>query len=150
MLYCLPYRVTLYVQYTGATLWECVLLSQVDSPPLPPVDPSLVAELQAQVQAQFRYLAAKSRRVSRDGVGGGAGEVDTIRDRLSSLCAYVVLSGLLQSEQFGLIMDVLLLQVVELECMRSGREELKLLAKKEIVSTMVKPGIQQSMNVSIE
>ena len=125
----------------------------MDSPPLPPVDPSLVAELQAQVQAQFRYLAAKSRRVSRggeDGGGGGVGEVDTIRDRLSSLCAYVVLSGLLQSEQFGLIMDVLLLQVVELECMRSGREELKLLAKKEIVSTMVKPGIQQSMNVSSE
>lgn len=96
----------------------------------------------------------KSRRLSSGRARGKDGydviEVDTVRERLSSICSYIILSGLIENERVAPVLHVLLLQAVEKECEGGGKEELRLLAKKEIVTALVKPGVQQLMNVSSE
>ena len=128
---------------------------QVDSPPIPPVDGSLMVELQSRLQAVYQHLGGgilKARRGRRRGGGegeqGGDIEVDTVRERLSDTCSYLILSGLAEDERVSPALHVLLLQAVEAECEGGGKEELKLLTKKEIVSAMIKPGMQRMINVS--
>ena len=74
-------------------------------------------------------------------------EVDTVRERLSNICSYLILSGLAEDERVEPVLKVLLLQAVERECEGGGKEGLRLLAKKEIVSAMIRPGMQFLMNV---
>ena len=125
---------------------------QVDSPPFPPVDASLLAELTAQLQAQFLRLGGdtlKARRGRRGEGEGAESKVETVQRKLSNVCSYLILSGLAEDERVSPVLQVLLLQAVEEgECERGDKEELRLLAKKEIVSAMIRPGMQQMMNVS--
>ena len=124
---------------------------QVDSPPLPPVDTALISELKARLQAQYQRLGGNTLRAGRGrgrGGGGGGGDVDTAQERLSNICSYLILSGLADDERVAPSLQVLLLQAVEGECEGGGREGLRLLAKKEIVSAMIRPGMQYMMNVS--
>ena len=65
--------------------------------------------------------------------------------RLSHICSYIILSELAKNERVAPALQVFLLQAVEMEC---EGEELRLLAKKEIISALIKPGVQQMMNVS--
>ena len=80
----------------------------------------------------------------------GGVEVDVVGLRLSNVCSYIILSELAEDERVTPALQVFLLQEVETECEGGGREELRLLAKKEIVSALIKPGVQQLMNVSSE
>ena len=72
-----------------------------------------------------------------------------VRLQLSSICSYLILSGLGEEASIAPLLKVLLLQAVEGECEGGGKEGLRLLAKKEIVSEMVKPGMQQMLDVSV-
>ncbi|CAI8024840.1 Ubiquitin carboxyl-terminal hydrolase 25 [Geodia barretti] len=112
---------------------------QVDSPPLPPVDAALTTELQLQVQTQYRHHSLYQRLEGRE---GGDSEVE-VQMRLSHICSYVILSELTKNEMVAPALQVFLLQAVEMEC---EGEELRLLAKKEIVSVLIKPGVQHMMN----
>ena len=113
----------------------------MDSPPLPPVDAALTTELQLQVQTQYRHHSLYQRLEGRE---GGDSEVE-VQMRLSHICSYVILSELTKNEMVAPALQVFLLQAVEMEC---EGEELRLLAKKEIVSVLIKPGVQHMMNVS--
>lgn len=126
----------------------CIFM-QVDSPPIPPVDLSLMSELNARLQAQYQRLGGdilKARQ--RRGRGKEDSEEDMVQERLSNICSYLILSGLADDERVEPSLQVLLLQAVEGECEGGGREGLRLLAKKEIVSAMIRPGMQYMMNVS--
>lgn len=123
---------------------------QVDSPPLPPVDLSLMSELKARMQAQYQHLGGNILK-GRKGRGREQEEEyeeDTVQERLSNICSYLILSGLAEDERVEPSLQVLLLQAVEGECEGGGKEGLRLLAKKEIVSAMIQPGMQYMMNVS--
>ena len=128
----------------------------MDSPPLPPVDMALTTELQVQVQAQYRHHCGEPLYQRGGGGGGrgreGGGESDPeveVQMRLSNICSYIILSELVNNERVAPALQVFLLQAVETECEGgAGKEELRLLAKKEIVSTLIKPGVQGTMNVS--
>ena len=128
----------------------CVLcvygLLKVDSPPLPPVDMALTAELSLQVRNQFIRLVG-DRRIDGRREEGGDEAADLVQLRLSNICSYIILSNLAENERVTPALQVFLLQAVEEECEGTGKEELRLLAKKEIISALIKPGVQQMMNV---
>lgn len=125
---------------------------QVDSPPLPPVDLSLMSELKARMQAQYQRLGGdilkERKRMGREEEEDEEYEMDSVQERLSNICSYLILSGLAEDERVEPSLHVLLLQAVEGECEGGGKEGLRLLAKKEIVSAMLRPGMQYMMNVS--
>ena len=127
----------------------------MDSPPLPPVDMALTSELQLQVQNQYQRLAGGDSLYQRLDGGGGRGREGggdsggvEVQLRLSNICSYIILSDLAENERVSPVLRVFLLQAVEAECEGGGKEELRLLAKKEIVTALIKPGVQQMMNVS--
>ena len=97
-----------------------------------------MSELSARLQDQYQ-------RLQRGEEGWRVGEVGI---RLSNICSYLILSGLGEDERVAPLLKVLLLQAVEAECEGGGKEGLRLLAKKEIVTAMVKPGMQSTLDVS--
>lgn len=102
------------------------------------------------MQAQYQRLGGNilKGRKGRRGEQEEEYEVDTVQERLSNICSYLILSGLAEDERVEPSLQVLLLQAVEGECEGGGKEGLRLLAKKEIVSAMIQPGMQYMMNVS--
>jgi hypothetical protein len=107
---------------------------------------ALTTELQLQVQTQYRHHSLCQRLEGGGGGGqgreGGDSEVE-VQMRLSHICSYIILSELAKNERVAPALQVFLLQAVEMEC---EGEELRLLAKKEIISALIKPGVQQMMN----
>ena len=139
---------TLLCDASGCNTITPVLI-QVDSPPLPPIDLALMTELKARMQAQYQRHGGDILKMRRAvGREDEEEDVDTVQARLSNICSYLILSGLAEDERVEPMLKVLLLQAVEGECEGGGREGLRLLAKKEIVSAMIRPGMQYLMNVS--
>ena len=124
----------------------------MDLPPLPPVDAALLSELRMHIQSQFRRRRGDTGETreggtSSSGSSGGGEEAELVQLRLSNVCSYILLSGLAEDERVTPALQVLLLQAVETECEKMGKQELRLLAKKEIVSGLIRPGVQQMINV---